>query len=111
MSYKSLYPCTGSKNAPEGVIVVYAEWCPHCKYMEDAFVKTGLASKNVKFVALEESKHPKLIEEIRKQVDVRGYPTILLNVNKKMVLAEGPRDAKNFKRLAQKAAKMMVSKK
>ena len=70
------------KVKPESTLVckIYANWCVHCKDLKPVWdeLKTIMdAHKNIKMIEVEESEMEKLKDIYKKDVVVKGFPTIV----------------------------------
>jgi len=57
------------------VVMVYAEWCSHCKNMMDAFETAGKQSLKVPFIKIQGSNAP----VTSAKHSINGYPTVLMS--------------------------------
>lgn len=79
---------------------IYANWCPHCKAMENDWniLKKKLPS-HIEIVEIEDNEIHKLQEfnnKYKYNVKVNGYPTIVKIVNGKTHYYNGPRMHNNM---------------
>ena len=70
------------KVKPESTLVckIYANWCGHCKDLKPVWdeLETIMdAHKNIKMIKVEESEMEKLKDIYKKDVVVKGFPTIV----------------------------------
>lgn len=67
------------KNRKTGTWMVwyYAEWCGHCKNMEEDWDKLVSKKININFVKIEDS----MISSLDYEPEVFGYPTIIIMKN------------------------------
>jgi len=91
-------------NYPEefkwGFLIVYAEWCSHCKTLKPVidFLSKNLVNDGVKFFMLngENSK----FSDVFSSLDVSGYPTIFSlkpnNTSYDIIKYNGDRSVKDF---------------
>jgi len=71
----------------DGILMVYAPWCGHCKNMMPAYDMASTQSK-VQFARLEGSKAPGFMQKH----EIRGFPTILSVKDKVISRYSGGRD-------------------
>ena len=71
-----------------GILMVYAPWCGHCKNMMPAFDMASTQTQ-VQFARLEGSKAPGFMQKH----EIRGFPTILSVKDKIISRYSGGRDA------------------
>ena len=95
--YEGFVGSTG--NAGE-LIIVKAEWCPHCVSATPEFMKlvnsgTVQCSKGPLKVKMLEDTNAEDKVEI-KSLGIMGYPTVLAKMGEKKVTYEGPRMADNI---------------
>lgn len=88
------------------VVLVWASWCPHCKNIKPAYAE---AAKNLKGRVLfacaqqdgDRESEKQGVEVLSKRHGVRGFPTILLFKNGKMVKTySGDRSRKSLEDFA-----------
>jgi thiol-disulfide isomerase/thioredoxin len=95
-------------NGGNSVVLVWASWCPHCVHAKPEYAK---AAKMVKsrggpnLLCLqhdgERDSEKKAMEVVSKAHKVKGFPTVLLFKNGKMVKTfSGDRTAENFVKFA-----------
>ncbi len=68
------------------VILVKANWCPHCIMFMPSFERQSLIDNKYKFVVLEQMKNEDMLnnwKELRApNFEINGFPTVLLFDNK-----------------------------
>jgi thiol-disulfide isomerase/thioredoxin len=85
-----------------GFVVFYADWCGHCKNMVQEYTQlaqslAGCIKSGVVFTNVFNCNNGGLYEEISKQCDVNGYPTIkFINITGAMVPYNGGRTVNDF---------------
>jgi thiol-disulfide isomerase/thioredoxin len=80
--------------APAATLTMYyADWCGHCQTTKPEFAKLGstqtIGGKQVLIKMVNPEENP----DAAKDVDIRGFPTILLSVGSKTVEYPGERTA------------------
>ena len=76
----------------------YVEWCPHCKTAKPIFKdfmgngSVSVNGKNVKCVMVDAEKEP----EATKGLNIKGYPSFILNKGGNNIEFNGPRTADGF---------------
>jgi thiol-disulfide isomerase/thioredoxin len=90
----------GSTDSVGELIIVKAEWCPHCVSATPEFMKlvnsgSVNCSKGPLKVKMLEDTNPEDKVEI-KSLGIAGYPTVLAKLGNKATTYEGPRNADNI---------------
>lgn len=72
------------------VILVWASWCPHCQHIKPAYADAAEQLKGkVLFVCAQQDgdkeSEKKCVELLSRTKDIKGFPSILLYKNGKMV--------------------------
>ena len=62
------------KQQPFTLVLVYADWCPHCKVMHEPWSELESERKDVKFFKMES-------EAIPSDIGISGYPTFVFVKN------------------------------
>ena len=82
------------------VLLVYADWCGHCKTFRDTYEEFGRQSGHVDVLAINGSHHSALMSKIGEDMpglSGLGFPTILFFANGKPTeVYTGPRDVANL---------------
>lgn len=64
------------------IVLVKANWCPHCIMFYPSFERQSLTNNGYKFITLEQTKNETLIDQWKELIspafEVRGFPTVLL---------------------------------
>jgi len=76
-------------------VLYYVDWCPHCKIIKPEWEKLENDS-NLNNVTVEKVNCEKN-EDIAKQKNIEGFPTILFTHNGKVESYEGGREYADFK--------------
>lgn len=85
--------------------LIYVDWCHHCTYTKPEFAKLGnlfttKSGKNVIIEKLNGETQRSLVENLN--MDVRGYPTILLTANGVTKKYDGGRTFEDFEQYLNK---------
>ncbi len=73
----------------EGMVLVYASWCPHCVNFEPTWKQMAILADKNPICVLSVEQYPKIVERL----NVKGFPTIFkFNKNGKLSLYKGTRD-------------------
>lgn len=78
----------------------YAPWCPHCKSVKPIFddlQKTYANVENVTILTVNGDEEPERLKEEK----IKGYPTITLTIDEKVINYEGERTAQKLQEFIQ----------
>lgn len=63
------------------IVLVKANWCPHCIMYEPSFERQSLLNNSYKFIIVEQTKNEQLLTQWKELIspafEVQGYPTLL----------------------------------
>ena len=88
----------GSSSSSDTFTMYYVEWCPHCKTAKPIFKdfmgngSVAVNGKNVKCVMVDAEKEPEAV----KGLNIKGYPSFILNKGGNNVEFNGPRTGDGF---------------
>ena len=87
----------GFETSNSKLILFYADWCGHCKKFKPIFdeeLKQLISSSNipVQLESIDGDKNP----EITSKCNVTAYPTLILEVNNKLINYDGQRKSEDI---------------
>jgi thiol-disulfide isomerase/thioredoxin len=85
----------GGNTSPKKLILFKAEWCNHCQAFKKTWeqVQKELKRDNLEFVTLDSEKDEKII----KKYDIKGFPTLILEIGDKKIEFQGMRNVEAIK--------------
>ena len=104
--YYFLTKTSDSEDLDDGVVFVYADWCPHCKSMLP-HVRAAKRRARTNIRIIEGDSNPRMAKKLK----VRAYPTTVIVKNKKVVKKiEGARGKKEVDKIVKDAEKEIKKK-
>jgi thiol-disulfide isomerase/thioredoxin len=86
------------------VCKIYANWCGHCQDLKPVWAELKnvmSANKNITMIEIEESEMKEKMGELKnickKDIDVKGFPTIVKICNKKVEYYQGERSVEGLR--------------
>ena len=75
-----------------------ADWCGHCKNFNDVWNKVAdMFKEKIKFIVYDSDLHkPKITEWSNQGYPIKGYPTIFINTESKIIEYNKGRDINSF---------------